>query len=68
MRKGSLIFLIKLAISGLILAIVFQHTDFSQVTARLDSMEIGPLVAAVACLWPALRAVTVDPMEVLRDE
>lgn len=57
MRKGSLIFLIKLSISGLILTVVFQHTDFGQVTARLDSMNVGLLVAAAACL--AIQAIVI---------
>ena len=57
MRKSHLIFLLKLAFSGLILAIVFQHTDVSQVAARLDSMDVGPLVTAVACL--AFQAIAI---------
>ncbi len=57
MTTKHLAFLAKFAVSGLILGIVFQHTNFDQVAERLDSIRVLPLAAAFCCLFTQAIAV-----------
>jgi uncharacterized protein (TIRG00374 family) len=57
MSKKHLIFLAKLAISVSLLALVFNQMDLDQVTARLESMSVPPLIGAALCL--AVQAIAV---------
>lgn len=57
MNRKLLSFLIKLAVSGVIFAFVLKYTNVDQVAARLESIRLAPLAAAIGCL--VLQAIAI---------